>query len=250
MPTALSRRGLLGAAGLWAISLPLATWAEEKGKRLSVVVAGGHPDDPETGAGGTMARYSRLNHNVVCLYLTRGEAGISGKSHEESARIRTAEAENACRILGARPIFAGQIDGATEVNPVRYDQFQNLLERFQPDIVFTHFPVDTHRDHRAVSLLVFDSWQRARRKFLLYYFEVLTGEQTQNFQPTEYVDITATEPFKHKACLAHESQGPVEMYSYHEKMSRFRGMECGVEHAEAFVSYALNGRAGAMLDGL
>lgn len=252
MPIDLSRRGLLGAAGLLALGpgLPLAAWAQGKGKRLRVVVAGGHPDDPETGAGGTIARYSLLHHDVVCLYLTRGEAGIEGQSHEESARIRTAEVETACRMLGARAIFAGQIDGSTEVNHARYDDFHNLFEGLQPDIVFTHFPIDTHRDHRAVSLLVFDSWQRAKRKFLLDYFEVLTGEQTQNFQPTDYVDITATEPIKRKACMAHESQKPVEMYSYHERMSRFRGMECRAEHAEAFVSYALNGHAGAMLDGL
>lgn len=197
-----------------------------------------------------MARYSLLHHDVICLYLTRGEAGIAGKSHEESARIRTAEAATACRILRARPIFAGQIDGATEVNSERYEAFHNLLEGLQPDIVFTHFPIDTHRDHRAVSLLVFDSWQRAKRKFLLYYFEVLTGEQTQNFQPTDYVDITATEPLKRKACFAHESQTPVEMYAYHKRMSRFRGMECSVEHAEAFVSYFLNRQAGSTLEGL
>src|SRR5205807_4033341 len=102
----LSRRGLLGAAGFLALGagLPLAAWAERNGKRLRVVVAGGHPDDPETGAGGTIARYSLLHHEVVCLYLTRGEAGIEGKSHQESARIRTAEAQSACRILGARAI--------------------------------------------------------------------------------------------------------------------------------------------------
>src|SRR5438105_4618896 len=111
----LSRRGLLEAAGFLALGagLPLALWAEKKGKRLRVVVAGGHPDDPESGAGCTIARYSLLNHDAVCLYLTRGEAGIQGKSHEESARIRTTEAQHACRILCARPIFAGQIDGAS-----------------------------------------------------------------------------------------------------------------------------------------
>jgi LmbE family N-acetylglucosaminyl deacetylase len=64
-----------------------------------------------------MARYAELGHEVVSLYLTRGEAGIRGKNHDDAARIRTAEAEQACKILGARPMFVGQIDGATEVTP-------------------------------------------------------------------------------------------------------------------------------------
>jgi len=243
----ISRRSLLGAA---AAGLPLAQAAESQSKALNVVVAGGHPDDPETGAGGTMARYAARGHNVISLYLTRGEAGIEGKSHDESARIRTAEAEEACRILHARPVFAGQIDGAAEVTNSRYNDFRKLLEGLQPDIVFTHFPVDTHRDHRAVSLLVYDSWMRSKRRFPLYYFEVMTGEQTQNFHPTDFVDITRTEPVKRKACFAHTSQQPGDFYTYHEKMSRFRGFECGVEHAEAFVSSAMNERSGIEIRGL
>jgi hypothetical protein len=34
--------------------------------------------------------------SITVLYLTRGEAGIPGKSHPEAADIRTAEAHKAC----------------------------------------------------------------------------------------------------------------------------------------------------------
>src|SRR5690349_5090803 len=95
--------------------------------KLKVVVVGGHPDDPESGCGGTMARYADAGHDVVAIYLTRGEAGIRGKSAEEAAAIRTKEVEAACRILRVRPVFAGQVDGATELNASRYDAFAKLL---------------------------------------------------------------------------------------------------------------------------
>src|SRR5579884_2137120 len=72
--------------------------------KLKIVCVGGHPDDPESGCGGTLARYTALGHSVTILYLTRGEAGIHGKSHEEAAVIRTAECEAACQILGAKPL--------------------------------------------------------------------------------------------------------------------------------------------------
>jgi len=174
----------------------------------------------------------------VSLYLTRGEAGIAGKSHEEAARIRTAEAEEACRILGARPVFAGQIDGATELNAQRYDEFRALLEAERPGIVITHWPIDTHRDHRVISMLVYEAWLASEKQFALYYFEVLSGEQTQQFWPTHYVDITSTVDRKKQACYAMESQGAkTGFYPYHEQMQRFRGKEAGVRMAEAFVRH-------------
>ena len=49
-------------------------------KKMKIVVVGAHPDDPETICGGLMAMYSGLGHEVVSVYLTRGEAGIEGKT--------------------------------------------------------------------------------------------------------------------------------------------------------------------------
>jgi N-acetylglucosamine malate deacetylase 1 len=71
----------------------------------------------------------RPGHDVVILYFTRGEVGIEGKSMKESAEIRTAESRKACEILKARPVFAGQIDGSTEVEGARCKEFRHLWKR-------------------------------------------------------------------------------------------------------------------------
>jgi LmbE family N-acetylglucosaminyl deacetylase len=182
--------------------------------------------------------YTSLGHEVTILYLTRGEAGIAGKSHQEAAAIRTAEAEKACATLGARPLFAGQIDGDTEVNRARYADFHKILESAHPDLVLTHWPIDTHPDHRAASLLAYDAWLASGRKFALYYYEVDQGEQTQIFHPTHYIDITQTESRKRSACFLHASQHPeTDFWPLHDMMNRFRGMECGVKYAEGFVRH-------------
>ena len=242
---ALLRRSTLAVASA-GIGLPLLSHqatgeASDASRKLKVIVAGGHPDDPESGCGGTAALYADLGHDVAMLYLTRGEAGIPGKSAPEAAAIRTAECQRACAILRARPIFAGQIDGNTEVSPSRYADFAKVLQAEHPDVVFTHWPIDTHRDHRAVSLLVYDAWVGSGRNFSLYYFEVDQGSQTQHFHPTDYVDIGRTESRKRAACFAHASQQPEQgFYQLHEKMNRFRGMECGCELAEGFVRHGQN----------
>jgi LmbE family N-acetylglucosaminyl deacetylase len=214
---------------------------------LKVVCVGAHPDDPESGCGGTLARYAAAGHQVAVVYLTRGEAGIQGKSHDEAAAIRTREAEAACKILGARPLFAGQIDGATEVNRERAQALQKLLVQEAPDIVFTHWPIDTHPDHQAASLLTLRAYLASGRRFPLYFFEVNSGSQTLGFVPTAYVDITATRETKKQALFAHQSQNGEGIYSkHHGPMEDFRGRELGVAAAEAFAQLARDSRSGRL----
>jgi LmbE family N-acetylglucosaminyl deacetylase len=200
----LSRRRLLVGSGIAAVGGLAATAAANEAEssetsKWKVIVSGAHPGDPEAACGGTIARYVDQGHEVALLYLTRGEAGVSGKSHDEAAAIRTAEAKQACQNLKSRPLFAEQIDGATEITAARYAAFGKLLDAEQPNVVFTHWPIDGHRDHRACSLLVYDAWLRSGRKFALYYYEVDLGTETQCFRPTHYVSITATEPRKREA---------------------------------------------------
>ena len=201
-------------------------------QRLRVVVVGAHPDDPETVVGGTMALLAQAGHEVVAAYLTRGEAGIPGTAAAEAAGIRTAEAVRACEILGVRPAFLGQVDGACEVTVSRYDDVTRFLESEAPDAVFTQWPIDTHRDHRICSTLVYDAWQRLGQRFALYYGEAMTGHQTQTFSLTDYVDISTVVETKHAACFAHVSQHIRETYNqYHGAMEIFRGMEAQCAHA-------------------
>ncbi len=236
------RRALAGAALVSLASLASVASARGEGEaqaRLRVLVIGGHPGDPEAGCGGTMARLAREGHEVTALYLTRGEAGVNGKTHEEAARIRSAEAVKACEILKAKWTFAGQVDAATEVNPARSAEFTKRIAGVNPQVVFTQWPVDTHADHRACASLTLGAWNALGRKFALYFYEVDLGSDTQCFRPTVYVDVTEVEPLKREACIAHASQDPQGFYNRdHVPMMRFRGMECGKKMAEGFVHHA------------
>ena len=183
-----------------------------------------------------MARYADARAEVVALYLTRGEAGVAGKDHGEAAAVRTAEAEAACRILKARPVFAAQVDGATEVTAARYAEFAELLLREKPDVVFTQWPVDTHADHRACAALTIGAWLRLGRSFALYYYEVSDGEDTTQFPaPTHYVDITDLADTKKAACYAHASQSPDYYYGLQGTVASFRGLQSGCKRAEAYI---------------
>lgn len=227
---------LLGLCCL--LMLPLSMQAGEKWLQgyKKVLVIGAHPDDPESMCAGTMLKLKAMGAEVVAVYLTSGEAGIVGKTHEQARTIRQAEARKACEVLGVRAVFLTQTDGNAEVNKERYAEMKALIEAEQPDMVITHWPIDSHRDHRVCSILVYDAWRMTGRGFDLYYSEVMTGMQTQNFTPTLWVDITDYREKKIEAYLCHESQeleGAVK--EYHDTMERMRGMECQAKYAEAFV---------------
>ena len=230
--------GMAAAATVYGLASDHLTASDDQPRKmLKIIVVGAHPDDPETGCERTMARYSGAGHDVAVLYLTRDEGGVDGKTHEDAAKIRTMELQQACQILGVRALFAGQIDGQAEVTNARYDQLHKILDAEQPDVLFTHWPIDGHRDHRAASLLAYDAWLKMAKRPALYFYEVYSGLQTQLFQPTDYVDITATEGRKRAATMAHASQNPEHLYKLHDLMNRFRGKESGCEYAEAFVRH-------------
>ena len=227
----LHRRALLGRASA-AIGLGIDQGSGPSKPQRKVVVTGGHPGDPEYGCGGTIARYSDLGHDVVLLYLNDGVP--AGKPRDG---VRIAEAKAACAILNARALFAGQTDGDAVVDRAHSDAFRALLETEQPDVVFTHWPIDNHADHRAIAMLVYDAWLRLGRHFALYFYEVSNGEDTLQFAPSHYVDITATAARKRQACFAHASQAPERFYSLQDRITGMRGLERGCDQAEGFIRH-------------
>jgi N-acetylglucosamine malate deacetylase 1 len=236
---------LIGAAANLGKSEEKNSPEKTKAGKLKVIVAGGHPGDPEYGCGGTISRLTDLGHEVVLLYLNRGEGGIQGASASEAARTRTAEALQACQILKARAIFATQIDGQSVVDATHSGEFLRIFESEKPDVIITQWPIDNHPDHRAIASLVYEAWhamiKSGKNRPDLFYYEVSNGEDTLMFTPDCYVDISHKDEIKHKACFAHASQAPEKFYSLQDQVAMFRGIESGYKKAEAYVRHIWSG---------
>lgn len=216
----------MAAGSLQAATSDAASYRERK---LKVIVCGGHPGDPEYGCGGTVSRLTSLGHEVILLYLNNG--GWPPTPPTE----RIAEAKKACEILKAHPLYADQENGHAVVDNAHYESYAKILNAEKPDLVFTQWPIDNHRDHRAITMLTYDAWKNAKQSFALYYYEVSDGEDTLQFSPTHYIDITDQEPVKRAACYAHASQTPNRYYELQDDVAHFRGIEGGYKRAEAFI---------------
>ena len=205
-------------------------------KKKKALIIGAHPDDPESCCGGTMIMLRKAGWDVVSVYMTKGEAGIQGKTYEQAAAIRKQEAIEACKIMDVRPVFLTQIDANAEVNKERYAEMRDFIDAEKPDVVFTHWPMDSHADHRVCYTLVFDAWRRLGYSFELYFYEAMYGIQSQQFYPTDWVDITPAAEAKRQATFCHVSQEPESWYDEsHGQMELFRGMEYRCKRAEAFI---------------
>ena len=230
----------LATSSLW-IAVGLAAWgippvdavgSDSPAKRLKVVVFGGHPDDPESGAGGLVAMLTRQGHEVILAYGTvfRGDRRFFDRPEGE---VRREEATAACKVLMASPKFFPYAHERLAGDKPTLSEVSAWLDSVKPDIVVTHWPLDTHPNHHVVSSLV---WQCYKRKggWNLYFFEVMTDQQTIAFRPELYLDIEPVRAVKKQSLMEHKSQDPESIWTDHEKMHRRRGAECGVMFAEAY----------------
>ena len=218
----------------------------EPDRKLRVVAVGGHCDDPQTCAGGTLTLYADQGHDVVAVSLTGSAPGPDANPEDRMVKdmqncIKMAE------ILKIRLDFlhyGGSNSGqftlpvrygtGSEITGQRYNEFTEiLLDKYKPDIVFTHWPIDFHMDHRAASLLTYSAWLASGKKFPLYYFEAELGTQTQNFYPTHYVNTTSVEERYHQAFRA-QTLFYDAIWPIHDMMRQMRGHESGCSRAEAF----------------
>ena len=118
-----------------------------------------------TAAAVRSASLTELGHEAVLCILNQ-ESQLESAARMTGYRVE--EAKKASEILKARPAYVGQIDGNAVVDQSHYDPVPGNLRKENPSVVFTHWPIDNHADHRAISMLVYDAWLHMRKKFSLY----------------------------------------------------------------------------------
>ncbi len=191
-----------------------------------VLIISAHPDDPEFGAGGTVARWARQGAHVTYVIVTDGSKGSAepGMTSAELIAIREAEQRAAAEILGvAEVIFLGYEDGRVRNTLELRRDLVRQIRLHRPDILITHDPTTriidnawlNHTDHRAVGDTALDAvfpLARDRLNFPEHEAEGLDAHKvldlflTPTNVPNYYVDITETMEQKIAALCAHKSQ--------------------------------------------
>jgi LmbE family N-acetylglucosaminyl deacetylase len=125
--------------------------------KLRIIAFGAHPDDNELRLAGTAAKWAALGHHVKFVAVTNGDIGHWREAGGPLARRRTAEVEEAAKILGITTQVLDLHDGELEPTLANRRTITRLIREWKADIVLGHRPNDYHPDHRAVGQLVQDA---------------------------------------------------------------------------------------------
>jgi LmbE family N-acetylglucosaminyl deacetylase len=192
---------------------------------VTVLAVGAHPDDIEAGCAGTLALHKSNGDKVYLLVLSRGEASGDPKA-KESACKKSAE------MLGVDGLFFGGLKDTTIHDGIETILvIEKIIDKVNPDIVYTHAFKDTHQDHRNTAYATLSAARQCKR-ILLYE----TPNTLKEFFPQVFTDIEKTFELKKKALylFGHESERFWLAANAIEGLAVFRGFQAGVRVAEAF----------------
>lgn len=220
---------------------------------VNVVVCGAHPDDVEIVAGGTILRLTQAGgHDVTAVVVSDGARGAATDiDPAEIVATRDREARAAAELAGMAYRNLGFPDGVLEDSPELRQALVRELRAAEAELVIAPPPDDYNPDHIAVSHAVTAAclWAAApgftdegpvlAAVPRLYYAAAIGGFGEQ---PTTFVDITDTFERKLELLRAHESQFAlssqlfqgVDLIRLASVTDAFRGLQAGVEFAEAF----------------
>jgi len=188
-----------------------------------VLVFEAHGDDMEFFAGGTIAKFCALGHEVTLVCATDNDKGSFELTAEELRAGRDSELNGAARVLGIKRVIPlGYSDGelAYQTTPGQLrGEFMRIIREVKPDIVMTwdpFTPYEGHADHRAVAVAASEAASFSH--FPLYYPEQLREGMAPHYvgeswffaksprDQNKFVDIDGSIDKKIEALHQHEAQ--------------------------------------------
>lgn len=163
-----------------------------------ILVLAPHPDDESLGCGGTIAHYTKMGKEICVAFISKGDA-VEIKV-DNVVEVRRAEAKKAAEILGIKHlVFMDFPDAALNQHYDKIKQsMRDVIDKYNPDIVFSPSPIDLHNDHIVVSKIIRDLL-REFHSFLVAFYEIYTPIRYNSI-----VDITETIDIKERAVLCYQ----------------------------------------------
>ena len=128
-------------------------------KFQKILLIGAHYDDLELGCGGTIAKLINEGQKIFILFMAEGVTARFEKNQIESSKakkdilIREKNAISANKVLGVKKqhiIFSKNTCCRMDTVPLidHTKLIEKYIQKFKPNRIFTHSPLDLNVDHR------------------------------------------------------------------------------------------------------
>lgn len=218
-------------------------------KKILIIAA--HPDDDVLGCGGVISKFSSKGYEFRVIFVAEGSScrfqKIGADEIEAVIQKRNQFGINALNKLSIDNYHfynlpCGRLDTVPiiEINKIIEDE----INRFRPDTVLTHSENDTNNDH----VIIFKSTIMATRPSAQFVvrnvisYEILSSSEwkfSKSFEPNIFIEISEKDvENKYMALLEYKSE--VKKYPFPRSidgikvLAQYRGMQSGVNYAEAF----------------
>ncbi|MFH1904556.1 MAG: PIG-L deacetylase family protein [bacterium] len=234
-----------------------------------IMAFGAHADDIEIRCGGALAKFKDKGYKLIYVLVAACDAG-SPPGSNETGQMRKEEAAEGAKVLGAESVFLGFKESFVcneKEKLVRFGENLELFEKwkklpgkeflydapfiprcvievadliakYEPEIVFTHYPDDMNVGHYSTSCLVFKAFKEASEKVKLgdlYLWPSGSRGSLVDFSPNTFIDITKYMEKKGEAVNKHKSQAwRWQKTSYWKKRDVTWGKKIKVKYAEGF----------------
>ncbi len=197
---------------------------------MNVLVIVAHPDDEVLGMGGTIKKLSKKGHTVKIVFMATGIAArrsinyqnssdytiddIDGKTISEQINELQIHAIKATKILGVTDVdFLNFPDNEMDKisNLELTKSIEKIIEKFKPEMIYTHTPFDINVDHVSCYNAVLTATRPKKNTFVkkVFSFEVPSSSEwnfTSIFTPNTFVDITREIKSKIKSLESYKNE--------------------------------------------
>lgn len=126
--------------------------------RKTIMAVGGHIGDMELTTGGVLATLSLEGYKIVTVALTAGEKGNPPDVPVAAYRAqKVREAAEFAGMLGGESVVLDVPDGSLEVSEEMKFAVCDLIRRYKPSTLLTHWKHSMHKDHEATYAIVRDA---------------------------------------------------------------------------------------------
>jgi LmbE family N-acetylglucosaminyl deacetylase len=213
-----------------------------------ILVVAAHPDDEALGCGGTIAKHVANGDHVHVVFMADG-VGSRGGEIAEAMQERVVAMNTAAKILGTSSTTClgfpdNRMDSMALIDIVQ--PLETVIERLNPEIIYTHHCGDLNVDHRLTHQSVMTACRplpgSSVREILA--FEVLSSTEWQSpsvmpFVPNVAVDISHHLHTKLAAVDAYALEMREAPHSRSvknvEALALYRGHSAGVKASEAMI---------------